>query len=221
MSTTTTSFLSSSEPKSTGFLDLPLEIRICIYREVVVQPDTIELSCYRPVFECLQNNETTAILALSHQTRAEVLNVFYSENTFRIVADEDNEGLLSRLPQADCLPIRRLELTHPVIASSPSTTMLYRPDVGNKAWMSLLSNLRSLSIIVVEPSQLPVHENVAQKAEERSTMISLSDIKAFYSQLVSQSLESSRYADLSLPGAWIKADLDTRSTLVSMLTLRI
>ncbi|KAH7635372.1 hypothetical protein B0T09DRAFT_277140 [Sordaria sp. MPI-SDFR-AT-0083] len=193
---------SESEPKTIGFLNLPLEIRILIYREVVVQPDTLEISRCRPVFECLQDADTTAILSLNHQTRTEALEVFYSENTFRIVADEDNEGLLSRLPQADHLPIRRLELTHPVIASSPSSTMLYRPDVGNKAWMSVLSNLKSLCIIVIEPSRLPVHEEIVAR-EESNSMISLSDIKSFYSQLVSQSLETSR------------------STLVSMLTLRI
>ncbi|KAK1775023.1 hypothetical protein QBC45DRAFT_384166 [Copromyces sp. CBS 386.78] len=191
-----------NEPKAIGFLDLPIEIRIFIYRQVVVQPDTLEISRCRPVFECLQDDDTTAILSLDHQTRAEVLDVFYSENTFRIVADEDNQDSLSKLPQADCLPIRRLELTHPVIASSPSSTMLYKPDVGNKAWMSVLSNLKSLCIIVVEPSRLPVHDEIVAR-EEGNSMISLSDIKSFYSQLVSQSLESSR------------------STLVSMLTLRI
>ncbi|KAK3343212.1 hypothetical protein B0H65DRAFT_550379 [Neurospora tetraspora] len=201
----TTRFLPFPDPKTVGFLDLPLEIRIFIYREVVVQPDTVELSRSRPVFECLLDDDTTAILSLNQQTRAEALDVFYSENTFRIVAEEDNEDLLSILPQADRLPIRRLELTHPVIASSPSNTMLYRSDVGNKAWMSVLSNLKSLCIIVVQPSQLPVYEEIVAKenGEERNTMISLGDIKSFYSQLVSQSLESSR------------------STLVSMLTLRI
>ncbi|EGO54815.1 hypothetical protein NEUTE1DRAFT_49364 [Neurospora tetrasperma FGSC 2508] len=202
-----TSFLPYSDPKTLGFLDLPLEIRIFIYRDVVLQPDTIELSRRRPVFECLQEADTTAILSLNQQTRAEALDVFYSENTFRIVvADEENEDLLSMLPQAvDRLPIRRLELTHPVIASSLSNTMLYRPDVDNKTWMSVLSNLRSLCIIVVEPETLPVHEEVVirEEGEGRNSMISLRDVKSFYSQLVAQSLESSR------------------STLVSLLTLRI
>ncbi|KAK3401439.1 hypothetical protein B0T20DRAFT_475561 [Sordaria brevicollis] len=193
---------SSSERKAISFLDLPLEIRILIYHEVLYQPDTLEISRYRSIFECLQDNNTIAILSLNHQTRAEALEVFYSENTFRIVADEENEDLLSKLPQADRLPIRRLELTHPVIASSPGKTMLYKPDVGNKAWTSIFSNLKSLCIIVVEPSRLPVHEEVEQVQRSRS-MISLGDVKNFYSQLVAQSLENSR------------------STLVSMLTLRI
>lgn len=183
-----------SERKAIGFLDMPLEIRILIYREVLCQPDTVELSRCRPVLECLQNDDTIAILSLNHQTRAEALEVFYSENTFRIIANEENEDLLSKLPQADRLPIRRLELTHPVVASSPGKTMLYRPDVGNKAWTSVLSNLKSLCIIVVEPSRLPVHEEMEQ-VQERRSMISLGDIKSFYSQLVSQPLENSRYAD--------------------------
>ncbi|KAJ4352687.1 hypothetical protein N0V85_009642 [Neurospora sp. IMI 360204] len=201
----TTHFLPCPDPKTVGFLDLPLEIRIFIYRKVVVQPDTVELSRCRPVFECLQDENTTSILSLNHQTRAEALDVFYSENTFRIVAGEDNEDLLSILPQADRLPIRRLELTHPVIASSPSNTMLYRPDVGNRAWMSVLSKLKSLRIIVVEPSRLPVHEETVarEEGEERNSMISLCDIKSFYSQLVSQSLESSRYAGVFTSSASI------------------
>ncbi|KAL0467543.1 hypothetical protein QR685DRAFT_503714 [Neurospora intermedia] len=201
-----TDFLPQSDPKTLGFLDLPLEIRIFIYRELVLQPDTIELSRRRPVFKCLQNTNITAILSLNQQTRAEALDVFYAENTFRIVvADEGNEDLLSRLPQADCrLPIRRLELTHPVVASSVSNTMLYRPDVDNKIWMSVLANLKSLCIIVVEPERLPVHEEVVVKeGGGRNSMISLSDVRSFYSQIVAQSWESSR------------------STLVSLLTLRI
>ncbi|KAK3503301.1 hypothetical protein B0T13DRAFT_508126 [Neurospora crassa] len=205
-----TSFLPHSDSKTLGFLDLPLEIRIFIYRQLVIQPDTIELSRRRPVFECLQEADTTAVLSLNQQTRAEVLDVFYAENTFRIVVvadDGDNENLLSRLPQAvgHRLPIRRLELTHPVVASSLSNTMLYRPDVDNKIWMSVLSNLKSLCIIVVESETLPVHEEVVarEEGEGRNLMISLNDVKSFYSQLVAQSLESSR------------------STLVSLLTLRI
>lgn len=198
-------FLPCSNRKTLGFLDLPLEIRIFIYRDVVLQPDTIELSRRRPVFECLHEADTTAILSLNQQTRAEALDVFYSENTFRIVvADKDNEDLLSRLPQAvDRLPIRRLELTHPVVASSLSNTMLYRPDVDNKTWKSVLSNLRSLCIIVVEPERLPVHEEVVarEEGEGRNSMISLRDVKSFYSQLVAQSLESSRYVGLSDPAA--------------------
>lgn len=131
----------------TGLLDVPLEIRLEIYRYFLIQREPIKLhflgshTNHWP----LNAKRYTVVLLVSRQLSEEVLDVLYGENVFEVTLDWGSQRNLSQFAPANRQRIRRLQLlpasmTFPTAQPEPSHLASYSGKLnkaihrGTAAW---------------------------------------------------------------------------------------
>ena len=150
LATPTPAIASSRVPpsKSTSsfrFFDLPAEIRLRIYEEVLVLPDTIDLDP-KNVNRIVPR---LAIFRVNRQAHEEAYRVFYGSNTFRLFPVHGRffhtrHPLLSRLPARYRSAMTALELRLGPGWTAPPKCWAVTPRLG----LSDLAALRRLNIFI-------------------------------------------------------------------------
>ena len=140
----------ATEANPVGFLDLPPEIRVQIYRYCLVFKHAVHIGCLPITGHSLYKWRIRAmkksLLLMSKQISSEALDVLYSENTFEVILHERASEKLSRYIAAVNMPkIRRMQ----IVVSADG----YPDDrsLDRISWSCILANLRRLTIVAQQP----------------------------------------------------------------------
>ena len=140
----------SCSRQPTGFLDLPLELRIqvyqyCLVRKKTVNVDFIWIDPYR-----FSNwgicDESKSLLLVSKMVGSEALEVLYSENTFLVCLNGHlGNTLVKEFAGRNIQRIRRMHLVMRPCGIS------YGKLLDPTLWSPLLANLTKLTIMAQQP----------------------------------------------------------------------
>ena len=145
----------SSSRKPTGFLDLPVEIRLQVYRSCLVREYPVDVIGYisidRRVFPRLPvRDKNKSLLLVSKKIGLEALDVLYGENEFMVHLHDFREGgpsdLREHFTEANIRMMRKLQVFMRIRGAS------YGRDLDSTIWSPILANLRTLSIVAQQPS---------------------------------------------------------------------
>jgi hypothetical protein len=104
------------KPAKASFLGLPVELRVMVYRELLVSRHRIHLHCFLPEkINCMHSRITyTCILRACHQMTSEALDVLYGENNFVFTVFIDQPIIMDYFSRANLLRLRKLSIEHPL-----------------------------------------------------------------------------------------------------------
>jgi hypothetical protein len=137
--------LSPDQRMSTGFFDLPLEIRREIYQYRLLRESCITFTglFYRYLWE----NDRTAknILLVSKRVNEEATDVLYGSNFFQVNAHKTGASALKLVTEANRRKIRTLQ-----IVMRPRYVVFDRMRLDEELWVPLLAQLNRLFLVVPE-----------------------------------------------------------------------
>ena len=136
-----------SSRKPVGFLDLPPELRIEIYRYCLVSEHPIEFLPWCPVSSLWRcTSRSRSLLLVSKTIGSEASEVLYGENVFLVhMHGEAGHQLSKRITESNRLKIRKLQ-------TLLGTDEAFRKYPLNPViWSPVLGNLRKLSIVAPKP----------------------------------------------------------------------
>ena len=125
----------------TGLLNLPVEIRLEIYRYSLIRQEPIQLHIVR-FYPDQRDPKRHAVVLISRQLSEEALDVLYGENVFKASIYWDDQNALNKFALANRQRIRRLHLfAHTYVAwSLPFNVNLHtlRPTLANLTWLYIV-----------------------------------------------------------------------------------
>lgn len=165
-------------PSRTGFLDLPYELRHQVYcywiprrqniSTVLVSSRSLRYGFYD---ECRGADcSTLQALQLSKQISEECLNILYGENTFHVCLNDCGEHELECFfTEQNMRRVRHLFFVaeSEIFPSRFNGRLIYSPSTPNESlWATILSNLRSLTIFVMLPTEAHEYPTLEEKIAE-------------------------------------------------------
>ncbi|KAK3384106.1 hypothetical protein B0T24DRAFT_607305 [Lasiosphaeria ovina] len=142
-----------------GFLDTPLEIRLIIYRLLLVKPERVVLH-QNPdlVVQGPAKSHATNVLLLCRQVSDEALDVLYGENVFWAHQSAAFPDVAARIPERNRARFRRVMVSHHLDfpPGQEALTVARAPDPA--AWAPLLANLRELRLLLWPPPWPAIRE---------------------------------------------------------------
>ncbi|KAJ5172457.1 hypothetical protein N7492_005050 [Penicillium capsulatum] len=124
-----------------GFLHLPFELRLMIYKYCLPQGHTINVTKPWILYQAKQ------MLLVSRQVTADVLQILFSENTFEVPLNADGErGLIRNFSLYSRSFMQDLLIT---AVPTGNTYCNSEPDVS--LWQSMIPHLKRLQIVVSQP----------------------------------------------------------------------
>lgn len=151
--------MSPSSRQPTGFLDLPLEIRLQIYRDCLVcsYPIVVHDSSMDPYDGCFDHDRSSdlnlidlsdqnaSLLSVSKKVGYEALEVFYGDNVFQVYLNaRPGFSLKVRFTEANIRRIRMMQ----VVMRPPG---IFGRMVDSTVLSPVLANLKKLSIVAQQP----------------------------------------------------------------------
>ncbi|EPE34680.1 hypothetical protein GLAREA_10374 [Glarea lozoyensis ATCC 20868] len=157
----------------TGFMCLPLEVRLQIYHYCIRHERLVDVSCPsldnhqdtldrksrreqrdgimefgRHEHFWLPRTKSNTILLLSRQISEEALDVLYGDNIFKVQLNADGGNrLINNFTEANRRRMRRLLIT----AEPRGSSYMPRMIPNNALWSSILPQLRWLRIVAAQP----------------------------------------------------------------------
>ena len=152
--------ISTSSRLPTGFLDLPLELRLQIYRYCLVRNDTIDVDEFSYYYDSAEvRDDKKSLLLVSKKIGSEALDVLYGDNVFQI-ALHGRAGyyLQHHFTEANRQKFRMIQ----VLLRRP-TGIGFGRDEDSTIFSPILANLKKFSI--VPPHQM-VHRYSKRDTQE-------------------------------------------------------
>ena len=128
----------------TGFLDLPFEVRLQIYRYCLVRRTTIHGNRIH-----LSGDKNKSLLLVSKRIGSEALDVLYGDNVFTVSALRGGEWYFNKhFTEANRQRIRKVQL---LMEPPPNEDDCI---LDSTVWSPVLANLKELSIVALQPLPL-------------------------------------------------------------------
>ena len=124
-----------------GFLNLPMELRLQIYKLCIPQKETVNVLVPRIKFEA------KGLLFVSQQISKECLDILYGENTFELPLNAEGEAYLC----INFAPLNRERMRHLAITAVPIGKTYTRSTPNQFLWASLLPRVKTLEMVMAAP----------------------------------------------------------------------